>query len=268
MNFNKTPITRIAATLAKVMGIAPPYTAEDAINDLADYITGATKSGKIQKALIFNPDAVGQWVFEKYKGKFDKMLEHAPHEVPMLSVVPPKTPVCFASIYSGASPLVHKVDRYTKPVLKIDTLFDALIRAGKRPCIVSVADQSMDKIFKERDMDYFSLPYDGEVIEKALELIDSDKYDFIAVYNQEYDDKMHRSYPESKQALAALDHYAANFERLAIRVKERWKEYDSLIAVLTDHGVHREWFGLGQHGKEIPKDMNVKHFYGVVPRTV
>ncbi|NCA66590.1 MAG: hypothetical protein EOM87_00850 [Clostridia bacterium] len=268
MEFNKIPLTRIAATLAEVMGISPPESSEKRIDALAEYIAKRTLTGKVDRVLVFNPDAIGQWIYEKYIEKFSPIIKYAPHVQPMLSVIPPKTPVCFASIYSGAEPSVHKIDRYTKPVLKIDTMFDALIRAGKKPCIISVANQSMDKIFKERDMAYYSLSYDGEVIEKALELIERDEYDFIAVYNQEYDDCMHRTHPQSKCSLAALDHYAANFERMAKAVMQYWGEHDTLLALITDHGVHREWFGLGQHGKNIPKDMNIAHFYGVIPKNI
>ena len=37
----------------------------------------------------------------------------------------------------------------------IDTLFDALIRAGKKPAIVAETNSSMSKIYLERDMDYY-----------------------------------------------------------------------------------------------------------------
>ena len=43
-----------------------------------------------------------------------------------------------------------------KPVIKIDTIFDAPIRAGKKPLIVTSSHEcSMSKIYLERNMDYF-----------------------------------------------------------------------------------------------------------------
>lgn len=263
MEFNKIPLTHIAATLAKAMEIIPPESSEGEIIELIDYIKKQTRSGKVEKVLIYNPDAIGQWVYEKYIEKFTNISKYAPYKQPMISVIPPKTPVCFASIYTGASPEVHGIQRYTKPVVKTDTLFDALIRAGKKPCIVSVANQSMDKIFRERDMAYFSVKDDFEAVNLGIELIKEDEYDFIAVYNQEYDSVMHITHPQSKRSLNALDHYAEAFERLGKAVKEHWNNYDSLIAMITDHGVHRMWNGLGMHGKNITKDMNIMHFYGV-----
>lgn len=265
-DFNQIPITHIAATLSKVMDIAPPPLCEGRIESLEDYIINKTTFGKAERVLIYNPDAIGQWIYEKYQEKFSKVLDYAPFVQPMKSVIPPKTPVCFASMYSGASPETHGIQRYTKPVLTIPTLFDALIMAGRKPCIVSVANQSMDRIFRGREMDYYSLPDDNGVIDKSIELIQKNQYDLICVYNQEYDDKMHRSYPESKGALRAIEHYADNFARLGEAVRSCWGDYDSLIAFLTDHGIHREWYLLGGHGKNIPKDMNIVHFYGVFPK--
>jgi len=73
----------------------------------------------------------------------------------MLSVMPSVTPVCFASMYTGAMPNVHGIQAYEKPVLSTDTVFDAFIRADLKPAIVSTANDSISCIFLERDMDYF-----------------------------------------------------------------------------------------------------------------
>ncbi len=264
--FNTIPITHIAQTLADVMNIEPPKHSEGNIDELKNYILSNTKSGKIEKVLIYNPDAIGQWFVEKYADKFCKVEKYAPYKLKMLSVIPPKTPVCFASIYSGASPSVHGICRYVKPILEIDTLFDALVRAGKKPCIVSVANQSMDRIFRNRAMDYYSLDNDKSAVDMALKLIETSDYDFIAVYNQDYDSIMHITHPKSKRAIAAADKYNHYFSLLAEQVKKHWSNQDSLIAYMPDHGVHREWYLLGQHGKNITQDMNIIHFYGVMPK--
>ncbi len=39
------------------------------------------------------------------------------------------------TMYTGAQPAVHGITAYAKPVIKIDTIFDALIRAGKNPLL-------------------------------------------------------------------------------------------------------------------------------------
>ena len=106
------------------------------------------------------------------------MTDRAELALPLETVMPSVTPVCFGSLYTGAQPAVHGIQKYEKPVIRIDTLFDALIRAGKKPCIISHGDASMSRIFLERDMDYFILPSTPAVNAKAAEVILADKYEY------------------------------------------------------------------------------------------
>ena len=53
--------------------------------------------------------------------------------LPLQTVMPSVTPVCFATMYTGAQPEVHGIQSYTKPVVKTDSVFDVLIRNGKKP---------------------------------------------------------------------------------------------------------------------------------------
>ena len=261
--FNKEKLTGLSGSLCKCMGIESPINSEGICQDLVDYIFSQTNNEKIDKVVMFNPDAIGEWIYNLYYSNFEKFRQNAPYEQKFLTVYPPKTPVCFGSMYTGASPSVHGIQSYTKPVIKIDSIFDALIRAGKKPCIVAVKNSSMSKIFNERNMDYYFEDYDNEVVNKAIELIKQDTYDFICIYNQEYDDVMHRSHPKSFLSKRAIKHYNDNFEKIALCVKDNMKKYNTLLGCATDHGTHREWYLLGQHGKNIPKDMNIVHFYGV-----
>ncbi|MDE5549206.1 MAG: alkaline phosphatase family protein [Clostridia bacterium] len=263
--FNTIPLTYLTGALCKIMDVQPPKQSEGVIDDLVDFVFDKTGGKPVDRVLMFNPDAIGQWTCQKYASKFASVREHAPLELPLLSVVPPKTPVCFGSMYTGASPSVHGILHYTKPVITIDSIFDAMIRAGKKPCIVTVKESSMSKIFNERDMDYYLEDYDEQVLAKALELIEQDKYDLICVYNQEYDDVMHRSHPNSKRSQRAIDHYSDSFDRLAKQVEKNWTNHNTLIGYAPDHGTHREWYLLGNHGKNIPADMNIFHYYGVIP---
>ncbi|MEG1395165.1 MAG: alkaline phosphatase family protein [Clostridia bacterium] len=263
--FNSQSLVQMCATFCKCFGVTPPQFASDPIDELCDYVLAQTKSGKIDKVVIFNPDAIAEWCYYKYKNLLPNLEKFAPYVQPLCSVFPPKTPVCFATMYSGATPAQHGITKYTKPCLTIDTIFDALIRAGKKPCIVTVAEQSMDKLFRNRKMDYFAMENDQAVVAKAIALIGQDKYDFICVYNQEYDDIMHRTHPNSFLSKRALVHYNASFGAIAQAVATFWKKYDTMLGCATDHGTHREWYLLGQHGKNIPADMNICHFYGVIP---
>ena len=260
-----TPITHVAATICKCLFVDPPLQSEGCMDDLAARLQ-ALADGAIDRVVVYNPDAIAAWAYRKYASKFDPIRNVCAIEQPMRSVIPPKTPVCFASMYSGASPAVHGIQRYTKPTLTIDTAFDALIRAGKKACIVTVAGQSMDRLFRNRDMDYDACKNDAAVIDRALERIAADEHDLICVYNQEYDDVMHVTHPNSLLARRALDHYAASFARLAGAIRTHWRTHNTVVGCATDHGTHREWYLLGNHGKDIPQDMQVMHLWGVIPR--
>ena len=264
--FFNTPLTHLTGSICKAMGIPAPEQSEGVIDELIEYIFSKTGGELIDRTLMFNPDAIGAITYEKYYEKFDTVRKNAKFLLPLLTVFPPKTPVCFGSMYTGASPSVHGIQSYTKPVSKIDIIFDAMLSAGKKPCIVAVKNSSMSKIFNERDMDYYLEDYDGQAVAKALELIEQDKYDLICVYNQEFDDVMHRSHPNSKRSQKAIDHYSQSFSLLAKKVKTCWRGHNTLLGYAPDHGTHREWYLLGQHGKNIPADMNINHFYGVVKK--
>lgn len=262
--FNEKPITAIAATVCEILGVNPPLKAAAADAELLAYAKSKlSKAEKIDRVLIYNPDAIAEWLTISYPNIFQNILKHAPHAEHMLSMIPPKTPVCFASMYTGLLPSEHGIQKYIKLRLEVESMFDALIADGKKACIVTVANQSMDILFRGKAMDYYALDSDAEVTKKAASLIEEDKYDVICVYNQEYDDRMHRSHPKSKSSVLALRHYAENFDTLGQAVDKHWKKHKTLIGCCTDHGVHREWYLLGQHGKNIAKDMNIIHWWGI-----
>lgn len=243
-------------TLCEAMGIERPKHAE-----VAPYIELKNAAGKIKKALIYCPDAFGVHAFKKAPKLYETIKKSSTHEAELLSIFPPKTPVCFASLFSGATPEQHGITSYEKPVLKCDTLFDALIRAGKKVAIVAVKNSSIDIIFRERELDYFSMDYDPLVSAKALELLENNEHDVIVVYHQEYDDLLHDSGLFSELALKALEHHADSWEMLVRNAKKKWKE-NFLVAFTPDHGGHTDpKHGLGDHGDNVPEDMELRHFF-------
>ena len=179
---------------------------------------------------------------------------------------PPKTPVCFASMFTGAPPEVHGIRKYERPVLACDTLFDALARAGKRAAIVAVKGCSMDIIFRNRAIDYFTEDDDAAVLGRTLALLKDDRHDFIVSYNQEYDDTLHRTRHDNQEALAAAGRHVETFVRLWQATEERWSGHSRTLLLAPDHGAHFDAArGKGDHGEDIPEDMDVLHFWRVRP---
>ena len=259
-------ITSVTPTICKLMGIDPPVVSDpDCLNDV---IQAAGRQGveKVDRCLIYAPDAVGLKMYQNFRSLFDAVLTHAPLAVPLSSVIPPITPVCFASMFTGAQPRIHGIQKKEKPVLTCDTIFDALIRAEKKPVIVAVKEQSIDLIFRERKIQYFSELDDQAVTRRTIEVIKSDKFDFIVVYHCEYDDILHEITPFCSEAIQALKNHIYAFDQFAKTVDTYWRGYNRMIWFAPDHGAHIDpQRGKGIHGDNIPEDMQVQHYIGIKP---
>lgn len=264
--YAKYRITQTAATVAALMGFDAPEHAEPANDIVLEKARRALPEGvaSFDRVLLYNPDAVAFWLYPKYTDLLAPVLQYTDIQLPIESVMPSVTPVCFASMYTGATPDIHGIRKYTKPVLTTDTLFDAAVRAGKRCAIVAETDCSIAKIFLERDIDYFIYDTIDEVNAKALALIAEDKYDLITVYNGNYDATMHKHAPESAEALAELKRNSDDFVALVDAVKAHWGSHRTFYGYLPDHGCHEIDGGNGSHGLDQDEDMIVIHAFGTI----
>lgn len=254
-------ITQTAAAIDALLGV-PCH--EGAAEPLAPVPEAARKKfgGEgCTRVFYYNPDAVALWIYEKYRAFFEPMERGADLVLPLRSVVPPVTPVCFASMYSGLQPEQHGIRKYEKPVLKVPTVFDDLAKAGKRAAIVSTAGDSISEIFLGRDIDYFIYKTKQECNEKALELIAEGKHDFTVLYNGDYDHWMHRFGPEGKKPLRSLRENIETYCALRSAIAKSWAGQRTLLAFAPDHGCHARFGIFGDHGIDQPSDMQIPHFY-------
>jgi hypothetical protein len=227
-------------------------------------VTQKAEGQKIEKALLYAPDAIGEWLYQAYKSEFREVIAEAPIQVQIQSMKPSYTPVCYGSMFTGLKPSEHGINRYEKPVLKVETIFDTLAEDGKKVALVAVKDCSIDLIFRGRDIDYYTEKYDPQVTERVVELLDTSDYDLIVAYNQEYDDTMHRTTPTSVEAIKAFRNHLKTFKVLADAFNKRYIDKSCVIAFLPDHGTHIDpETGRGSHGTDAPEDMKVRHFWGI-----
>ena len=265
MEFFDIPLTRFAGTVADVSGVrAPEYCPAERVEEIKTLVRDTTGKDTVDKVVIYNPDALGAWYVDKYAETFKPVTSVCPLRVNYLTSYPPKTPVCFGTMFTGATPDQHGIHHYDKHLLKIESLFDVWAEAGKKVAMVSVAGQSIPILFAERNIDYYLYATDGAVTKKAVELIESGEYDVVEVYTMEYDTVMHMTHPQSFFAKRAARHHVESFTAIYEAVKRSYTGQNTLLTFSPDHGVHREWYLLGNHGKNIPKDMNLSHFYTVV----
>jgi predicted AlkP superfamily phosphohydrolase/phosphomutase len=157
-------ISSVTPTICSLMGIeAPSASVSQPIRVILDAASMIIQGRRIEKVLIYAPDAIGEGLRRDYAKIFDPVEKIAPIEVAMKSVLPTYTPVCFSSMFTGAPPEAHGIRKYDKPVLSCDTLFDALARAGKKTAIVAVKNSSIDLVFRNRKIDYYTEEYDQQV---------------------------------------------------------------------------------------------------------
>ncbi len=256
----------ICAALCYAMGMEAPACAAPASPELCAYVDEKLGGQKADRIFMYNPDAIAQWVQEKYPQLMKEVPARTEISLPLTSVMPSVTPVCFGTMYTGAQPEVHGIRKYEKPVIKIDTIFDALIRNGKRCAIVADVNCSMGKIYLERQMDYFLYDTIDEINAKAAELILADEYDFIAVYNGNYDSLMHKFGPESIEALSELRANSHAFAELSELIARCWQKHNTLVGFAMDHGCHEIDGGCGSHGLDMDEDLHIMHHFMAYPK--
>ena len=164
---NTNSIDGICAAIAYAMGIEAPKYAAPKNYELGNYIDKVFDGKKADRVVMYNPDAIAQWIYEKYPHFFNDVKANSGIEIPLATVMPSVTPVCFGTMYTGAQPEVHGIQKYEKPIITIDTLFDALARAGKKVALLSMNNYSMSIIFAGRDIDYYIYDQYSKVNAKA-----------------------------------------------------------------------------------------------------
>lgn len=164
---NEKSLDTLCAALSYAMGIEAPAKAAPANEELKAYVDEKFGGERADRVFMYNPDAIAQWIYEKYPELLKSAIAITDIQLSFCAVMPSVTPVCFGTMYTGAQPTVHGIQKYEKPVIKIDTIFDALIRAGKKVAIIADPKSSIANIFLEREIDYFFFPTYEEVTAKA-----------------------------------------------------------------------------------------------------
>jgi hypothetical protein len=261
-------ILSTASTICELTGIQKPASmTRQLLTALIDKMKSAGIP-HLDRCIVYAPDAIGSSLYTKYAELFKEMEKFCGHREKLLSVYPSKTPVCFASMFTGAMPEIHGIKKYERPVLKIETLFDAAIKGSLKPAIAAVKDSSIDLIFRERQMDYYTEADDHAVIERTIELMQRNFHEIIVAYNCEYDDNLHATTPFSDKCMQAVKDHNRAFIRLIEAADKYLSDYNRLIIYAPDHGAHYdELLKRGNHGEDIPEDMEVMHFYSFAKGT-
>lgn len=258
-------ISSLTPTVAHLFATAMPALAnEGPIESVLEMHKRLVGGKPIERCLVYCPDALGVHIWRSCVNHLDNIAELANLRIPLLSVMPPKTPVCFASMFTGGQPADHGILKYERPVLRCETLFDVLLKDNQSIAIVAVRNSSIDLIFRERKIEYFSEKYDEEVIERTVAIINENRHNLIVVYQQEYDDMLHKYDPFADLSIQAVTNHVGNFIKIARTALNVWSRYNNAIIFAPDHGAHIDSAsGHGDHGVDIPEDMQLFHWYGI-----
>ena len=232
--------------------------------DRAKELFGAV--GKLEKLLVYCPDAVGDVHYKKHPELLGRVEKLADLKMLSSAIFPSVTPGCFCTIFSGSSPEVHGFKKWEQKLVTVETIFDILPDAGKSVAIVA-KDSSMARIFRNRKIDYYTVRSDDIARRITERLIEEDEYDVVVSYTWQFDHFGHYNGPDSPESLAALKFVVETFESLVGRTEKYWKKYDRAVIFAPDHGNHQVDEKTGSHGKDIPEDMLVNHFYRLAAAT-
>ncbi|MBQ6932953.1 MAG: alkaline phosphatase family protein [Clostridia bacterium] len=260
-HYNYYPLKQFAAIVAECMEISLPDEFAPPVK-WACQVLKERLGGTADRAILYHADAVGMHIWQKHPYLFAPVQQHTSLALPFVSTIESVTPVAHASMYTGLDPEGHGIVTYARPQLACTTLFDVLIKDGKKPAILAYKGSTFDYIFNGRDMDYFFINNTVEMEEKALELIASDKYDVISIHACAYDTAAHTYGPEAKESLNILAREAEIFQHIAEAMDKYKGTHRTLLAYAPDHGQHLLPGGNGQHGSKMIEDMNIVHFFG------
>jgi len=216
------------------------------------------------------PEALAVVVFDGFGSEALKLLGpscpifrsiYALHHRDIFAVRPPKTPVNFATMVTGASPSVHGVTSKTDE-LELETVFRVFSEAGMSTCVAGRRSGSPAHLFSRFAGCTAIAPSntDSEVLELAVKRLKDNSPTFTLVQFLDIDETGHRSGPFSDEASKAV----RRTDRRLGRLMRALSSLQAGIIVLADHGQHEvrveeggEETIRGKHDGTRPEDFSV-----------
>lgn len=234
---------------------------------LDEAVALAKNQPKVEKVLIFCPDATGKFVVDKYPEDWKPLIDSSTFTAVGTNVLPSVTPVCFGAIFTGCPPEIHGIrkynDKYNPNPIKVETLFDAFTAAGKKAIIISSKNCSIDLIFRGHKVDQITTNNSQESVDTAKKILREGKYDLVLCYDGNYDSTMHAKGVFHEKSIAAMRDSIRWYLELVAVADEVWPDQKHLTAFLPDHGAHDLENGKGTHGSDQACDAIVQSFYRI-----
>lgn len=262
----ESTVCDVAPTLCALWGLPAPAACQgEPIARVLAAAAGKLPAGaRLQRTLLFCPDAIGDVLHQDFPQDFAALAGQADVKVSCTTVLPSVTPVCFGSIFTGAMPDVHGIQAYSKPVLSVPTLYDVFHQAGLRIASIAVNNCSLDKILRDRHVTYISTRSNAESFAWAETLLARDEHDLILCYDGGYDSSIHRHGCQAPESLQKMRLSLQRFAALAELADRCWQGYHRLLTFTPDHGCHdNPESGKGTHGTDAYDDIVLNHYYRI-----
>jgi len=186
---------------------------------------------------------------EAEKPYLEKMMEGGTVYENVETVYPARTVVCFSSMFTGAAPEVHGIrsNLVLKLGLKVESVFDALRRAGKRGRLVGIAhliDAFGDDVASVTSVAHND-KIDQNLIAAARREMEAHDPELLVLQLLAVDQNGHvrgTAYPEYVERIEITDRLIEGFMSWC---DERGYLEEAAVVLMADHGQGR---GIGAHG--------------------
>ena len=158
------------------------------------------------------------------------------HLLYLRSVLPPKTPVNFATMATGATSEVHGIRDRAQP-LNVETIFHVLAEAS-RTSAAAGRESSTVGVLLSKFADFKCIAAsntDDELLELGIDVIKDESPDLILMQLLDVDETGHKAGLEGNEIRTAISGIDTHLGELLPHLAE--KKYGLLL--LADHGAHQ-----------------------------
>ena len=243
----------VAPTVCAILGLRTPRSSE--AEPLLEVVESIGPSGRLAVVVI---DALGisTWLNARTETPTLNALANR-RLLHLRSVIPTITPVNFATMLTGASPLIHTIRDRTEE-LKHETIFDALREKMGSSATAARARSSLGILISLHadEPGNAESNTDEEVTRIALNALRRE-VNLLWVQLLDVDDAGHAHGPQSSESVAAVKGADAHLREMALGAREGGYG----LIVLADHGQHTAVDDggkvYGTHGTEMDDDVYV-----------
>jgi len=235
MSYTRLPrpqrsLTVVAPTICELLGVPPPPVAAD--RPLAPLVEGW---GRVERLLVLLIDALGvsTWLASRLQMPFLSAVFEQ-NLVPLESVVPTKTPVCFATIASGALPPLHQV-RARQDEFAVPTIFHSFAAARVSNVVVGRAQSSTGLLYaRYAGAARLSRANRDDRVVALLAQVLRERPRFVFCQLLDLDNAGHAAGPSSARSREA----AGRCDRRAASICHAAADRGYRLLFLADHGQH------------------------------